>query len=179
LSYNQQGLLSKIAPYHTNKNNKQQLLSPLLASYEYDENNNLVLATNQQNEVERYAYNAANLLTKRTRASGFSHHFEWDSYSPNAKCIKQWGDNNTYTYEFEYNPEIGETTCIDSHGNKEHFVHNAQGKLVKRTDPNGNVWQYSYNAQGQKIAEIKPDNSQIQYSYTAYGQLESITQPDG
>ncbi|MFU2512278.1 RHS repeat-associated core domain-containing protein [Pseudoalteromonas sp. ASV78] len=179
LSYNQQGLLSKIAPYYTNKNNKQQLLSPLLASYEYDENNNLVLATNQQNEVERYAYNAANLLTKRTRASGFSHHFEWDSYSPNAKCIKQWGDNNTYAYRFEYNPELGETTCIDSHGHQEHFVHNAQGKLVKRTDPNGNVWQYSYNAQGQKVAEIKPDNSQIKFSYTAYGQLESITQPDG
>ncbi|CAM4254157.1 RHS repeat-associated core domain-containing protein [Pseudoalteromonas ostreae] len=179
LSYNQQGLLSKIAPYFTNKDNKQQLLSPLLASYEYDENNNLVQATNQQNETERYAYNAANLLTKRTRASGFSHHFEWDSYSSSAKCIKQWGDNNTYTYQFEYNPEIGETTCIDSRGHKEHFVHNAQGKLVKHTDPNGNVWQYGYNAQGQKITEIKPDSSKIKYSYTPYGQLESITQPDG
>ena len=107
-----QGLLSKIAAYCTDKNNKQQLLSPLLASYEYDENKNLVQSTNQQNETERYAYNAANLLTKRTRASGFSHHFEWDSYSPSAKCIKQWGDNNTYTYQFEYNLEAGEVTAF-------------------------------------------------------------------
>ncbi|WP_259397838.1 RHS repeat-associated core domain-containing protein [Pseudoalteromonas sp. SR43-2] len=179
ISYNAQGLLSKIAAYHTDKNNKQQLLSPLLASYEYDENKNLVESTNQQNETERYAYNAANLLTKRTRASGFSHHFEWDSYSPSAKCIKQWGDNNTYTYQFEYNLEAGETTCIDSRGHKEHFVHNAQGKLVKHTDPNGNVWQYTYNAQGQKLSEIKPDSSTTRYSYTPFGQLETITQPDG
>ncbi|MDO6834626.1 RHS repeat-associated core domain-containing protein [Pseudoalteromonas carrageenovora] len=179
ISYNAQGLLSKIAAYCTDKNNKQQLLSPLLASYEYDENKNLVQSTNQQNETERYAYNAANLLTKRTRASGFSHHFEWDSYSPSAKCIKQWGDNNTYTYQFEYNLERGETTCIDSRGHKEHFVHNAQGKLVKHTDPNGNVWQYTYNAQGQKLSEIKPDSSTTRYSYTPYGQLETITQPDG
>jgi len=179
ISYNAQGLLSKIAAYYTDKNNKQQLLSPLLASYEYDENKNLVQSTNQQNETERYAYNAANLLTKRTRASGFSHHFEWDSYSPSAKCIKQWGDNNTYTYQFEYNLERGETTCIDSRGHKEHFVHNAQGKLVKHTDPNGNVWQYTYNAQGQKLSEIKPDSSTTRYSYTPYGQLETITQPDG
>ncbi|MEL0645840.1 RHS repeat-associated core domain-containing protein [Pseudoalteromonas agarivorans] len=179
ISYNAQGLLSKIAAYHTDKNNKQQLLSPLLVSYEYDENKNLVQSTNQQNETERYAYNAANLLTKRTRASGFSHHFEWDSYSPNAKCIKQWGDNNTYTYQFEYNLEAGETTCIDSRGHKEHFVHNAQGKLVKHTDPNGNVWQYTYNAQGQKLSEIKPDSSTTRYSYTPFGQLETLTQPDG
>ncbi|WP_244958547.1 RHS repeat-associated core domain-containing protein [Pseudoalteromonas fuliginea] len=179
ISYNQQGLLSKIAAYHTDKNNKQQLIYPVLASYEYDENNNLIQATNQQNETERYAYNAANLLTKRTRASGFSHHFEWDSYSPSAKCIKQWGDNNTYTYQFEYNLEAGETTCIDSRGHKEHFVHNAQGKLVKHTDPNGNVWQYTYNAQGQKLSEIKPDSSTTRYSYTPFGQLETITQPDG
>ncbi|KAA1162567.1 sugar-binding protein [Pseudoalteromonas fuliginea] len=179
ISYNQQGLLSKIAAYHTDKNNKQQLIYPVLASYEYDENNNLIQATNQQNETERYAYNAANLLTKRTRASGFSHHFEWDSYSPSAKCIKQWGDNNTYTYQFEYNLEAGETTCIDSRGHKEHFVHNAQGKLVKHTDPNGNVWQYTYNAQGQKLSEIKPDSSTTRYSYTPFGQLETLTQPDG
>ncbi|WP_231620568.1 RHS repeat-associated core domain-containing protein [Pseudoalteromonas sp. NSLLW24] len=179
ISYNAQGLLCKIAAYHTDKNNKQQLLSPLLASYEYDENKNLVQSTNQQNETERYAYNAANLLTKRTRASGFSHHFEWDSYSPSAKCIKQWGDNNTYTYQFEYNLERGETTCIDSRGHKEHFVHNAQGKLVKHTDPNGNVWQYTYNAQGQKLSEIKPDSSTTRYNYTPYGQLETLTQPDG
>ncbi|WP_286741115.1 MULTISPECIES: RHS repeat-associated core domain-containing protein [unclassified Pseudoalteromonas] len=179
ISYNAQGLLSKIAAYCTDKNNKQQLLSPLLASYEYDENKNLVQSTNQQNETERYAYNAANLLTKRTRASGFSHHFEWDSYSPSAKCIKQWGDNNTYTYQFEYNLEAGETTCIDSRGHKEHFVHNAQGKLLKHTDPNGNVWQYTYNTQGQKLSEIKPDSSTTRYSYTPFGQLETITQPDG
>ena len=179
ISYNAQGLLSKIAAYYTDKNNKKQLLSPLLASYEYDENKNLVQSTNQQNETERYAYNAANLLTKRTRASGFSHHFEWDSYSPSAKCIKQWGDNNTYTYQFEYNLERGETTCIDSRGHKEHFVHNAQGKLVKHTDPNGNVWQYTYNAQGQKFSEIKPDSSTTRYSYTPFGQLETLTQPDG
>ena len=179
ISYNQQGLLSKIAAYQSDKNNKQQLIYPVLATYEYDENNNLVQATNQQNETERYAYNAANLLTKRTRASGFSHHFEWDSYSPSAKCIKQWGDNNTYTYQFEYNLERGETTCIDSRGHKEHFVHNAQGKLVKHTDPNGHVWQYAYNAQGQKVTDVKPDNSMTRYSYTPYGQLASITQPDG
>ena len=179
ISYNTQGLLSKIAAYHTDKNNKQHLIYPVLASYKYDENKNLVQATNQQNETEHYAYNAANLLIKRTRASGFSHHFEWDSYAPDAKCIKQWGDNNTYTYQFEYNTERGETTCIDSRGHKEHFVHNAQGKLVKHTDPNGNVWQYTYNAQGQKLSEIKPDNSTVSFSYTPLGQLASITEPDG
>jgi RHS repeat-associated protein len=179
LKYNPQGLLANISAYRTGDNNKPVLLTPLLAQYDYDENKNLVRATNQQGETEHYGYNAANLLTKRTRASGFSHHFEWDSYSSSAKCIKQWGDNNTYTYQFEYNVDAGETTCIDSRGHKEHFVHNAQGKLVKHTDPNGNVWHYRYNAQGQKITEIKPDSSEIKYSYTPYGQLESITQPDG
>ncbi|WP_226916183.1 RHS repeat-associated core domain-containing protein [Pseudoalteromonas undina] len=179
LKYNPQGLLANISAYRTGDNNKPVLLTPLLAQYDYDENKNLVRATNQQGETEHYGYNAANLLTKRTRASGFSHHFEWDSYSSSAKCIKQWGDSNTYTYQFEYNLDAGETTCIDSRGHKEYFVHNAQGKLVKHTDPNGNVWHYGYNAQGQKITEIKPDSSEIKYSYTPYGQLESITQPDG
>ena len=177
LKYNKQGLLKAVHAYRTNEQNKLVLIDQPLARYEYDEQQNLVAATNQHGEQERYEYNAAHLLIKRTRASGFSHHFEWDSYGYDAKCIKQWGDDNTYCYEFEY--QGNKTTSIDSRGNQEHFVHNEQGKLIEHTDANGHTTTYGYNALGQKLTQTDPLGNQTQYAYTEYGQLASVTQPDG
>ncbi|WP_168246767.1 RHS repeat-associated core domain-containing protein [Pseudoalteromonas sp. MEBiC 03607] len=177
LKYNKHGLLKTVHAYRTNEQGKLVLLDQPLASYEYDEQSNLVAATNQFAEQERYEYNAANLLIKRTRASGFSHHFEWDSYGYDAKCIKQWGDDNTYCYQFEY--QGNKTTSIDSRGNQEHFVHNEQGKLIEHTDANGNITRYDYNSLGQKVAQTDALGYQTLYTYTEYGQLESVTQADG
>tara|TARA_Y100000782_G_scaffold115480_1_gene159004 strand:+ start:3056 stop:7765 length:4710 start_codon:yes stop_codon:yes gene_type:complete len=177
LKYNKQGLLKAVHAYRTNEQNKLVLIDQPLACYEYDEQQNLVAATNQHGEQERYEYNAAHLLIKRTRASGFSHHFEWDSYGYDAKCIKQWGDDNTYCYEFEY--QGNKTTSIDSRGNQEHFVHNEQGKLIEHTDANGHTTTYGYNTLGQKLTQTDPLGNQTQYAYTEYGQLASVTQPDG
>ncbi|WP_217877238.1 RHS repeat-associated core domain-containing protein [Pseudoalteromonas shioyasakiensis] len=177
LKYNKHGLLKTVHAYRTNEQGKLVLLEQPLASYEYDEQSNLVAATNQFAEQERYEYNAANLLIKRTRASGFSHHFEWDSYGYDAKCIKQWGDDNTYCYQFEY--QGNKTTSIDSRGNQEHFEHNEQGKLIEHTDANGNITRYDYNSLGQKVAQTDALGYQTLYTYTEYGQLESVTQADG
>jgi YD repeat-containing protein len=179
LKYNAQGLLIDVLAYHVNDSDQFVTSGKSLAHYEYDDTGNLIAAINQSGEKERYAYNAANLITKRTRASGFSHHFEWDSYSNDAKCIKQWGDNDTYCYQFEYGPEKGTTTSIDSRGNREHFVHNEQGKLIEHTDPNGNLRRYVYNQNGQKTREIDPQGNQTKLTYTPLGQLESVTTPDG
>jgi len=177
LKYNKHGLLKTVHAYRTNEQGKLVLLDQPLASYEYDEQSNLVAATNQFAEQERYEYNAANLLIKRTRASGFSHHFEWDSYGYDAKCIKQWGDDNTYCYQFEY--QGNKTTSRDSRGNQEQFVHNEQGKLIEHTDANGNITRYDYNSLGQKVAQTDALGYQTLYTYTEYGQLESVTQADG
>ncbi|SBS38243.1 Putative deoxyribonuclease RhsC [Marinomonas spartinae] len=179
LNYNAQGWLVDVKAYHVNEKEQFVTSKTPLAHYNYDETGNLIAATNQQGETERYTYNAANLITKRTRASGFSHHFEWDSYAHDAKCIKQWGDNDTYCYQFEYGPEKGTTTSIDSRGNRECFVHNEQGKLTEHTDPNGNIRRYVYNQNGQKIREIDPQGNTTDLTYTPYGQLESVTTPDG
>lgn len=179
LKYNGQGLLVDILAYRVNDKEQFVTSDTPLAHYEYDDAGNLIVAINQSGEKEYYAYNAANLITKRTRASGFSHYFEWDNYSNNAKCIKQWGDNDTYCYQFEYGPEEGHTSSMDSRGNREHFVHNEQGKLIEHTDPNGNVRRYVYNRNGQKTREIDPQGNPTELTYTPFGQLESVITPDG
>ena len=69
--------------------------------YAYDADGDLVGALDRLDQGERYAY-AGHLLTRRTLATGFSFHFEWDASGPGARCVRNWGDRGIYDYRFEH-----------------------------------------------------------------------------
>lgn len=123
----------------------------------------------------------ARLLLKRTRASGYSHHFQWQLQGVSSQCVKQWGDNDTYLYHFRYqsHPDGKLTTSTDSLGNTERFVHSLQGKLLECHDANGQITRYRYDNCGRKIAQVNPMGQQTQYQYNQQGQLSAQINPDG
>ncbi|WP_282166113.1 RHS repeat-associated core domain-containing protein [Shewanella japonica] len=198
LSYNAQGNLLKVASYILNEKGNKQQHPELLASYQYDDHQALIAATDMNGLVERYSYHKPSqtqgaeastrsnhkttyLLKARTRASGFSHHFLWDAEDVNAKCIEQWGDNEIYHYHFSYesHPNGMRSRCIDSLGNKETFVHNSQGLLIEHHNANGAVTRHQYDSVGRKIATIDANNNQTQFIYNTSGQIEAIIHADG
>ncbi|WDE13511.1 RHS repeat-associated core domain-containing protein [Thalassomonas haliotis] len=207
LQYNHDHNLLRIAAYVCDDQGEQQLLPGFLASYQYDDNQALIAATNSRGEVERYAYFDDYLLKRRTRASGFSHHFLWQrqalSKAPGsgqkpeqnaepgpgqkigqqaqAKCIKQWGDDDTYCYRFDYQDcEDGQlTTSTDSLGNVEQFVHNRQGLLIAHTDPRGFTRKTDYDSVGRKIRQTDAGGEHTLYRYNEQGQLAEVIGADG
>jgi len=169
LQYNGDDLLTKVAAYHMDDKDKRHIHEPLLACYQYNDAKQLVAVTDSQGNIERYSYRGDNVISKRTRASGFSHHFEWQGTGVDAKCIRQYGDNNTYEYSFEY-PREGVSKSTDSRGNTETFVHNSDGKLVAYTDARGHSWRYRYDAFGNRTHTQHPDGSEERSEYNNRGQ---------
>ena len=200
LFYNAQSNLLKVASYMLDNEGNKQIHQNLLASYQYDDDQALIAATDSNGRVERYSYvkvksatNASDcdvpynsrtstyLLQRRTRASGFSHHFSWDGHDQRAKCIEQWGDDDIYHYHFEYTPLAHDikSCCTDSLGHRETFIHNAQGLLTEHHNPNGSVIRHQYDAVGRKVATVDACDNKIQYNYNEQGQLLAVIQADG
>ncbi|MFC3152908.1 RHS repeat-associated core domain-containing protein [Litoribrevibacter euphylliae] len=149
-----------------------------LAEYQYDTRNDLIAATNAQQQTERYQY-TGHLFTQRTRASGFSHYFEWQGEGPTARCIHNWGDDNQYDYHFQYVDEERLAISTDSRGQVWKFWHDEAGRLTTKESPSGHQWHYQFDEHGKKVAEITPSGATTQFTYNDLGQLSAITQPDG
>ncbi|WP_281557934.1 RHS repeat-associated core domain-containing protein [Thalassomonas sp. RHCl1] len=181
LHYNQDNNLLRIAAYVMDDKGKQELQPGFMASYHYDDNQALIAATDSRGLVERYQYIDHCLLKRRTRASGFSHHFQWQGQGPEAKCIRQWGDDDTYQYRFAYrdHPKGQLTTCTDSLGNVEQFVHNRQGLLVAHTALTGFTTEFDYDGAGRKVRQTDASGNATYYRYNEQGQLSEVTAADG
>jgi RHS repeat-associated protein len=200
LFYNAQSNLLKVASYMLDNEGNKQIHQNLLASYQYDDAQALIAATDSNGRVERYSYvkvksvditsdsdhqynskSTTYLLQRRTRASGFSHHFSWDGQDQRAKCIEQWGDDDIYHYHFEYTALVNgiKSSCTDSLGHRETFIHNVQGLLTEHHKPNGTVIRHQYDAVGRKVATVDACDNKIQYNYNEQGQLLAVIQVDG
>ncbi|WDD96754.1 RHS repeat-associated core domain-containing protein [Thalassomonas actiniarum] len=181
LQYNQDNNLLRIAAYVLNEEGKQQLLPGFLASYQYDDNQALIAAIDDQGLVERYQYFDGHLLKRRIRPSGFCHYFQWQGQGIEAKCVKQWGDEGAYQYCFTYqdHPRGQLSTSTDSRGNVEHFVHDRRHLLVAHTDQRGFTTETDYDGAGRKVRQTDAAGNATLYRYNEQGQLSEVTSADG
>ncbi|MEG3753032.1 RHS repeat-associated core domain-containing protein [Psychromonas arctica] len=188
IRYNSDNNISKIIPYLMNEEEILTVQTQILASYQYNEQQSLISATDSKGATEAYQYHKGSLLKQRTRASGFNHYFEWSGEGETARCSRQWGDDDTYDYRFTF--EGNKSTSTDSLGNTEQYFHNEQdlltlfidangnktahqyddfGRKVSTTDAMGQTTAFNYNEVGQLIQETAPDNSTTRYVYNAFG----------
>ena len=169
--------LDNIKSYVLNEQGKRDVNPNALVQYQYNDAEQLISCIDSNEKTELYQYTENNLLLKRTRASGFSHHFKWQGHDQQAKCIAQWGDDNIYNYRFEYHQT--HTCSIDSRGAKESFYHTEAGLLSKYIDALGNQSEYFYNDLGQQTKECLANGAQKNFEYNDNGQLISHTDPEG
>ncbi|WP_104399827.1 RHS repeat-associated core domain-containing protein [Vibrio penaeicida] len=140
----------------------------LIVEYTVEEGE-LTSASNQFGLVETYTYRNDALLLTRKRPSGFTHYFEWQGDGENAKCIRNYGDNNTYDYRFFFGD--GESSYTDTLGNRWLFNHDNNGKLLKKTSPEGRIQEWQYDELGRLAKEIQPDGTFTEHFYNKFGQL--------
>ncbi|MGL0953931.1 RHS domain-containing protein, partial [Vibrio vulnificus] len=149
----------------------------VLASYQYDAQDNLTAATNQHGQTESYFYSESHLLKRRQRQSGFSHYFEWSAEGPEAKCLRNYGDDGTYDYQFHYQDET--SSYRDTLGHQWSFEHNAHGKLSSKRSPEGREWRWEYDDNGRLVRAIQPSGETVCYQYNAYGQKTKARHSSG
>ena len=79
-----------------------------LAQYQYDNNYDLIAATDAKGNSEQYSYNH-HLIKKRTLKSGYSYHFLWDGNTNKARCVRNWGDNINGQPTYDYQLQMGQS----------------------------------------------------------------------
>ena len=193
IRYNSDNNITKIVPYLMGTEGKLSVQSKVLASYQYNDQQSLIAAIDNNGLAEQYKYTACALLKQRIRASGFSHYFDWNGDDEHAKCCRQWGDDDTYDYHFTF--EGNKSTSTDSLGNTEQYFHNEQklltlfidangnktehqydhlGRKVSTTDAMGQTTAFGYNQAGQLVQQIAADNSITRYVYNAFGKRIAV-----
>ena len=149
-----------------------------LVRYAYDGAGDLVAAFDRLDQGERYAW-SRHLLARRTLATGFSFHFEWDSDGPGARCVRNWGDNGIYDYRFEWDRERGWSRVIDSRGGVTDYVHDGGGRLLRTTSPENLTFTYRYDDRGLLAEIVGPGGSVALYEHDAWGQVVKATDAAG
>jgi RHS repeat-associated protein len=128
-------------------------------TFEYDAAGRRTRRTDQDGNVENYAYDALGRLDTMTDgAGGLIVNYDYDAAG---RLVRKALGNGVYT-TYEY----------DAAGQLTHLVNRkADGTILSRFD-------YTYNASGQRTSMTTLEGT-WSYSYDASGQLTGVTYPDG
>jgi RHS repeat-associated protein len=180
----------------------------VVVSYRHDACHHLISATNAANESERYDYDEQHLLLQRQLAGGASLFWEWEKSEEVVRCVRHWGSFAQLDRRYLWD-EYGGVTVKHIDGSQrmyppgsrpaqrqtsgDHgflrppsradagwkYLRNAQGDVIRATDPQGHVTQLRYDSRGQLSSIEYPDNSHHNFTHDALGQLREETLPDG
>ena len=167
---------------------------PLVTSYSYDLDGDLILTQNANGTTETRTYNNLNELTSIVDSGPFGAYASFAyTYDPAGHVLTETdlgGGTDQYTYDSLYrlteqaisDPSLGNSTYAYSYdlvGNRvketdttpsadqtESYVYNANGELTSVTNNStGDVQNYSYDADGNTV-EVKDGDGTVLQTYT-------------
>lgn len=172
LQLNSQGLVSDI---WTIKNGQ---LDRVLASYDYDQQGDLIQATNEFAASYYYQY-THHLITRYTDLTHRGMNLKWDGILPTSKAIEEWADNASRASKLKWDKDIRKTTVLDVEGNSTEHYYDIDGYTYRIVYPdNFEEWFFRDDAKNITL-HIAKDGSKTSYTYDERGNLLTTTQDDG
>ncbi|HET8707172.1 MAG TPA: DUF6531 domain-containing protein, partial [Pseudomonadales bacterium] len=150
----------------------------LLVRYRYSEERDLIEAEDICGDAEEFRYQN-HIIVQRTLRTGYRFYFEWTEFSPRAKCLRQYGDNDNYNYRFEWNDKARVSRSIDSNGGVLEIHYNLRGQVERQIDPLGYVTAFAYNEAGFLTEKTDAAGGVWRYDYDALGNLCRFIDPTG
>ncbi|WP_254626871.1 RHS repeat-associated core domain-containing protein, partial [Acinetobacter seifertii] len=167
-----QGLVSDI---WTIKNGQ---LDRVLASYDYDQQGDLIQATNEFAASYYYQY-THHLITRYTDLTHRGMNLKWDGILPTSKAIEEWADNASRASKLEWDKNIRKTTVLDVEGNSTEHYYDIDGYTYRIVYPdNFEEWFFRDDAKNITL-HIAKDGSKTSYTYDERGNVLTTTQDDG
>jgi len=167
-----QGLVSDI---WTIKNGQ---LDRVLASYDYDQQGDLIQATNEFAASYYYQY-THHLITRYTDLTHRGMNLKWDGILPTSKAIEEWADNASSASKLEWDKDIRKTTVLDVEGNSTEHYYDIDGYTYRIVYPdNFEEWFFRDHAKNITL-HIAKDGSKTSYTYDERGNVLTTTQDDG
>jgi RHS repeat-associated protein len=156
--------------------------------YAYDKAGRPVRVTDAKGGTKLLSYTPGSRLASFTDCSGKTRRWEYDSrgrmikaidaagqttryrYSPSGEGIVQRGDGNSPG-------QLEEITSPDA--TREHFVHDAEGRLLAHVDALGRRTRYSYTRAGLVSGRIDAAGHSLRYQWDLLGRLTELQNENG
>lgn len=170
------------------------------ARYAYDNEGNLVAASDGDGNITRYAYDGDHRLQRLEYPSGLTFHFVYDSHG---RCIETWGNYpngidpalapESPAVLVDGSPAKGIHHCkLDFMGDEREeytevvdsvrlrrFFGSASGKISKAIDARGGVTTRQFDEFGRVVALTDPNDATWQYEYDDLDEVVQETDPEG
>ena len=142
----------------------------ILASYQFDGNNDLVCAVecadiHEQDAPREYYRYENHIIIQRTNKNGMHVVFEWDNCTPEAHCLRQYAADaegqalGIYDYRFKWEAKRKLSKVTDNEGHTRTFVCNDKGQIIKETDAEGGITKRVYDNYGALCSETDPNGA--------------------
>jgi|GEM_PF-919342 YD repeat-containing protein len=144
-------------------------------SYEYDENGDLVKATDISGNVTSFEYddhyltaviNSDNVVISR------------NIYDDNGRLIQTIDANNNVII-YDHDIEGREETVTDRNGGVTRYVYDKNGNILSQTDPMGNTVRNKYDLNGHLASKTDAMGNVTTYTYDEVGNLCQLTDAEG
>ncbi|VWC74097.1 RHS repeat-associated core domain-containing protein [Burkholderia contaminans] len=170
-----------------------------LANYEYDDENDLIGATDRYGNRREYRYRH-HLVTRYTDRTGRGVNLEWNGDGPKAKCFREYADDGSDEVRLAWHPDFRMVSVTDALGNVTHHYYDSKGysfrvihpdgseewmyrdandKLVQYIHRDGTVERMEYDARGNFVRHQRTDGSVVEMAYDQKDQLVRVTDPLG
>jgi RHS repeat-associated protein len=170
LAYNSQDLISSISIMRANNQRK------ILVSYEYDNDRNLITATDALGNRTCYAYDRFHRLVRETNPLGSSFSFSYDRLG---RCNYTTGDGRYMERRLEFHSTSRMTRVTDSLGDATEYYMNSVGQVIQEVGPLGSITTSEYDEFGRYTKVIYADGGAESYAYDEHGNLVSLVDECG
>ena len=151
---------------------KVGLCCGIQSKLEYDEDDNVVKATDANSNSTTYTYDDRGNMLSLTDALGNTERY---TYDPDFNQVTSFQDKNGNTYQFSYDQKGNLTALNGPIGFSNTFTYNDKGWLVTTTDANGNVTATTYNADGTTQKVMDAAGYTTTYAYDQCGNITALT----
>ncbi|TDR27756.1 RHS repeat-associated core domain-containing protein [Hydromonas duriensis] len=170
-----------------------------LAHYQYDNENNLILAQDENAQYRTYEYQN-HLVTRYTDRTGRGMNLMWQGSDYQARAVREWADDGTFDTQLSWDDSIRKVTVtnalghetqyfydvlgytyriIYSNGLEEWYSRDSRKNITSRTSRRGATSYSTYDIKDNLTSSIRPDGGKVYYKYNEQDKLIAVADPLG
>lgn len=172
LQLNQHGLVEAVWLVEDGQLKRQ------LSEYSYNDQRDLIQATNEFGASYHYTYQY-HLLTRYTDLTQRGMNLKWDGNLPSSKAIEEWADDYSSARKLEWDENVRVTSVTDVEGNVTEHYYGITGYTYRIIYPD-NLQEWFFRDDAKNItSHVATDGTETTYSYDERGNVLTTTQADG
>ena len=149
-----------------------------LSAYVYNDQRDLIQATNEFGASYQYTYQH-HLLTRYTDLTQRGMNLKWDGKLPSSTAIEEWADDYSSARKLEWDENVRVTSVTDVEGNITEHYYGITGYTYRIIYPD-NLQEWFFRDDAKNItSHVATDGSETTYSYDERGNVLTTTQADG